>query len=169
MKKSTQTNIIFRMAIVAIFSAFVGLSGIFAIPLAGGAGYLNVSDVFIIIVSCAIDPISGLIVGAVGGGLADLFSGFLIYLPFTIIIKSLEGLLIGYTFKKIKNNLKYFVIIIIAILCAGMYMIPDLVFFDLSMMINNLPFNALQAIVNASLGLIIAILLKKRYLDKHKS
>lgn len=55
-------------------------------------GYLNLGDVFVLTSGLLLGPIYGTIAAGIGSCLADLFAGYMIYVPGTFIIKALTAL-----------------------------------------------------------------------------
>ncbi|MHA1472158.1 MAG: ECF transporter S component, partial [Promethearchaeota archaeon] len=66
------------------------------IPIPATGGYINIGDIAVMFTALLFGPIIGGITGGVGPMLSDVFSGaFIIYAPATLIIKGIEGFLIG--------------------------------------------------------------------------
>ena len=162
-KKLNTHQLITKMCLVALFAAITFVITFFLqIPISNGAGYLNLSDAIILLAACIIDPVSGALVGAIGAGLADLFSGYGMYVPFTIVIKALEALIAGYGFKKLKQPFFKYLLIFVGALCNPiLYTIPDGIFFELSGLLSGLPMNTLQACINSIIAISLVILVNK--------
>ncbi|MEG1222674.1 MAG: ECF transporter S component [Bacilli bacterium] len=103
MKKN---KLILRITLIAMFTALAfTLSAFIAIPYPGGIGYFNLGDVITIFVSIFIGPFEGALVGMLSGSFADLFGGYTIFIPFTIVAKLLLGLIAGLPhFFSLKNK-----------------------------------------------------------------
>jgi len=84
------------ISIIAIFTAlnFV-LTFWIQIPIPATGGYINIGDIAVMFTALLFGPIIGGISGGVGPMLADIFSPYIIYAPATLIIKGIEGFLIG--------------------------------------------------------------------------
>ena len=84
------------ISIIAIFTAlnFVATYWI-QIPIPATGGYINVGDIAVMFTALLFGPIIGGISGGVGSMISDIFSPYIIYAPATLIIKGLEGFLIG--------------------------------------------------------------------------
>ena len=63
-------------------------------------GYVNIGDAFIIISSLMFGPVAGMIAGGIGSAMADLLSGYAHFAVFTLIVKGIEGYIIGWLFVK---------------------------------------------------------------------
>lgn len=172
MKK--KSDLVFKMVLTAIFAALCYvITWLVAIPIPGtsGAGYINLSDLFIFVIAGLVDPWTAGIVGGLAGMLADITSGYGFFAPFTLLIKFIEGVVSGFFFKAIikgddtrkKRYLKSLLAFIAGgLLMAALYMIPDYVTYT-SITVSSDPqsfyfiffdfaFNIIQGIVNAVLG-----------------
>lgn len=88
MKKAVVKNI----ALCAVFAALVFLpTAFFHIPVGMGQ-YVHFGDAVIYIAACVLPFPFGTLAGAIGGGLADILSGFGYWAPFTVVIKALISL-----------------------------------------------------------------------------
>lgn len=65
------------------------------IPVPATQGYINLGDSMVYISALLFGPITGLLAGGIGSALADLLGGFSQFAPYTLVIKGLEGLLVG--------------------------------------------------------------------------
>jgi ECF transporter S component (folate family) len=66
------------------------------IPTPGTNGYVNIGDSVIFISSILFGPIPGMIAGGIGSALADILNGYSQWAIFTLLIKGLEGYLVGF-------------------------------------------------------------------------
>ena len=151
------------IALTYVFTMFI------SIPLSS-TGYINLSDFFIIFTTISIDPVCGLLVSIIAPALADLTLGYFIYIPFTILSKFLEFLVVYLIYYKIKGNIKYGLLWLGALVMALVYIIPDLIvlgFDQYLVSFVNFGFNFLQGIFGLILGLIVHQVFKKiKILDK---
>ncbi len=87
----------FLISMIGIFTAlnFVVTYWI-QIPIPATGGYINIGDVAVMFTALLFGPIIGGIAGGVGPMLADIFSPWIIYAPATLLIKGIEGFLIGF-------------------------------------------------------------------------
>ena len=68
-------------------------------------GYVNVGDVFVLFSVYYLGPI-GVVCAGVGSALADLFSGYAIYAPATLLIKSAMAISAYYCFTSLSKIIK---------------------------------------------------------------
>jgi uncharacterized membrane protein len=76
-----------------VFSFVTAL--LFPIYIPATGGYFSFSDIAVLFVSFAFGPITGLVAGGVGAGLADLSAGYAQFAPITLVAHGLEGLVAG--------------------------------------------------------------------------
>ena len=109
---------------IGIFAALTCvITMVIAFPIPATQGFINVGDAVVMITGLLFGPIIGSISGGVGSALADLFLGYTIYAPATLIIKGLEGLFVGLISNPRKNYAKLNYRDIIGILIGGITMV----------------------------------------------
>ena len=93
------------------------------IPIPATSGYINAGDSMIFLASVVFGPQFGLIAGGLGSALADILAGYAQYAPITLVVKGLEGWIVGkialQAGKRAGLNIKD----ILAILAGGLVMI----------------------------------------------
>ena len=62
-------------------------------------GYMNLGDTVVLLAAYLLGPVYGALAGGVGSCLADLFSGYVMYVPATLIIKAIMGLVAGLIYR----------------------------------------------------------------------
>lgn len=65
------------------------------IPVPATQGYINLGDSMVYVAALLFGPITGLLAGGIGSALADLLGGYSQFAPYTLVIKGLEGLIVG--------------------------------------------------------------------------
>lgn len=63
------------------------------------SGYVNIGDAMIFFVALSFGKKYGAICGGIGSALADLISGYTHYILITLVVKGLEGFVVGCLFK----------------------------------------------------------------------
>jgi uncharacterized membrane protein len=89
----TRTAQITRLSLLIALTAAVTMAVRIPVPRTGG--YINLGDAVVYIAALLFGPLYGLVAGGVGSSLADLLGGYGVFAPFTLVIKGLEGLLVG--------------------------------------------------------------------------
>ena len=147
------------LSMIAIFGAFTCVvTMVIAFPIPATNGFINIGDAVVMITGLIFGPIIGGIAGGIGSSLADLFLGFTIYAPATLVIKGLEGFLVGLIAnpkKKYKWNYRDF----IAVIVGGTTMVIG--YFLYEIMIYGVPSALYEFILNSiiqfGLGSVIAL------------
>ena len=67
-------------------------------------GYMNLGDTVVILGAYLLGPLYGAVAGGVGPALADLLSGYTVYVPATLIIKAIMGVLAAVLYRSIGKN-----------------------------------------------------------------
>ncbi len=146
-------------ALIFVITAFV------SVP-AGAYGNINLGDAFIIIATFILGPY-GAICGGIGAMIADLIGAYAIYAPGTLIIKALLSLACYFTYKGIKNIIRFDLISrLIGALCGEAvmvlgYFLYEWMLFGISTAVISIPFNVIQGGASLVLGTIISYLLTK--------
>jgi uncharacterized membrane protein len=90
-------RLIISLSLIGVFSAFICvLTMVISIPIPATQGFINIGDAGVMICGLLFGPIIGSFSGGIGSALADIFLGYTIYAPGTLIIKGLEGFLVGF-------------------------------------------------------------------------
>lgn len=85
------------LAAAAIFAALTFVVTRYTvIPIPATRGFFNLGEVVIYVAALTYGPAVGMIAGGLGSGLADVAAGYAYYAPFTLVIKGIEGLLVGW-------------------------------------------------------------------------
>lgn len=157
MKHTASHKHIKLICISAMFAALVFVAT-FLVKVPLPVGYVHIGDGIVFLASAILPLPYAMIASAVGVGLADLCSGYAIYIPITVIIRILTVLF----FSRKKPMLSWHNIIALAvsiILCAVGYWAFEAIFVYESGIaaLAGLPFNIAQS----ALGAIIYIIVSK--------
>ncbi len=88
-------NIAKRVALGAILAATVTLATMLHVPLPGLRIYFNLGEGVIYIIALLLGARFGGLCGGVGAALADMLLGYPLWAPLTLVIKGLEGYIVG--------------------------------------------------------------------------
>ena len=155
-----QTKKTLKLVMAALLAAMTCVATmIIKIPLTATGGYINLGDCIVLLSGILLGPLYGGLAAGIGSALADLFSGYVAFLPATFLIKGFMAVIVGLLVKNLsKNNA---VKTAIAGALAECFMIAGYFFFEAVVMgfglgaAASIPGNAIQGIV----GLILAMLL----------
>lgn len=139
-------------------------------------GYINFGDIFVLLGGWVMGPIYGFAVGGIGSALADLFSGYAVYMPGTFIIKGLTAASAAIIFHRLSKKegtiLKISRIISALageiIMIAGYYLYAAIPMGEgFTVALQSLPGNAIQGVFGIVGGMIICTAIEKtRLLSK---
>lgn len=158
-KKKINKATTFYIVLIALFSALVCVLTIF-VQIPYGKGYINFGDTLIFLAASLLGPVGGMISGAIGSSLADIFSGFATYAPFTFVVKGGEGFLCGilysYVFRKQRPILRR----LFSMLIAGAWMVigyflTDLMLYGFEASLANFISGPIQAGASLVVALIV--------------
>ena len=169
-------SIIYKLTASAVFAAIIFVATMF-ISIRLPNGYANLGDCFVIVGALVLGKYYGAAAAAIGSGLADIISGFVIYAPATIIIKALMAIcvsLIVYFFNKNKNNKIKALGVVVSAIAAEIimvlgYYLYEILLYGLSTASLSVVGNVFQGIVGlVTAPIIYGILLKTKILSALK-
>jgi uncharacterized membrane protein len=86
-----------QVAGAAVFTAFVAAAtSVFSVTIPATNGYFNVGEIMVYTSALLMGPYVGAFAGGVGSMISDLSLGYPYYAPGTLVIKGLEGFIVGY-------------------------------------------------------------------------
>lgn len=132
------------------------------VPTPGTNGYVNVGDAVIFITSILFGPLAGMLAGGVGSALADLLSGYPHWALFTLIIKGLEGYLVGIIVSKsntISRNI-FSISIGIVVMVIGYFLAGAILKGSFIVSAASIPSNIVQGIVSMIIAIPLSLSLK---------
>ena len=96
-----------ELSILAMFTAVVCVATvILKMDIPATHGFFNVGDSMVYVTALLFGPVIGGIAGGVGSSLADILLGFPLYAPGTLVIKGVEGLIVGYLGHKVRPRVE---------------------------------------------------------------
>lgn len=127
-------------AIMAALTCVVTMSISIYIP--SSNGFFNIGESIVYLSAILFGPYIGALSGGIGSMAADLFLGYPNYAPGTLVIKGIEGFVVGFIYQKLRNGksieIKKVLIFIIPLISIGLLLyilvilrvIPDYVGFS---------------------------------------
>ncbi|NLN77230.1 MAG: ECF transporter S component [Armatimonadetes bacterium] len=146
-----------------LLSAVILLATYFSIPIPTGTGYVHLGDGAIFASAVLLGPFAAISAG-LGSMLADLLTGFPHYMPATLVIKGLMGLVAGLAFRRfphMKWTGQCLLFIVCALIMAGGYFVTEIYLYGLAAAIGSLPFNGLQGLAGVVAGLALVPLMRR--------
>ncbi len=84
------------IALTGLMTALVlVITRAFVLPIPQTKGFFNLGEAGVYMAAVLFGPVVGALAGGIGSALADLTLGYTQYAPFTLVIKGLEGALVG--------------------------------------------------------------------------
>ena len=159
------------VSIIGIFAAFTCvLTFIVPITIPATQGYINLGDIGVMISGLLFGPIIGGIAGGIGSALADLFIAPIYAIP-TLIIKGLEGLIVGLIANPKKHYLKLNYRDFLAVIFGGLvmvfgYLLVEIVLYGFPSALFEFFFNGtIQFGLGVSSALIFAFVARKNIVN----
>jgi uncharacterized membrane protein len=153
----------FTLAAAAVFAALVFAVTALIPPIAipATSGYFNLGETIIYAAALIFGPLEGLLAGGLGASLADGYLGFAQFAPGTLIIKGIEGAIVGFLFSKLQkriSNITACACIAVTIggleMVAGYFLYEQIVLgYPFAAALIEVPFNLVQM----AIGLIVAV------------
>lgn len=144
-----------QLTLAALFMALTTVATmVIHIPVPATQGFVNVGDSFVLLSGLLFSHYYGALIGGVGSALADLFLGYTIFAPVTLIVKAIEALLASYIDRG--NTVSRVIAVIVGVtwMVFG-YFIFEVFMFDLPVAISAVIPNSIQGAVSAGLALLL--------------
>jgi len=151
-----------KIALAAMFAAlvFIVTSQIPPISIPATSGYFNLGETIIYITALLFGPLIGALAGGIGSMLGDVYLGFAQFAPGTLVIKGLEGAIVGFLNTKLKRYISNLTLrISISVVIGGLEMVTG--YFLYEQIVLGYPFAAALAevpfnLVQMAIGLVVA-------------
>ena len=129
-------------------------------------GYINLGDCVVLLSGWLLSPWYAFFAAGIGSALADIFSGYILYAPATLIIKGLMAVFacVGYNFliKKSKENFSRIISGLGAeVIMAVGYFLFEGVLYGFAPSLVNIPANVVQGVAGLVLGFVLIKIFKK--------
>lgn len=141
MRESTRTLTYSAMAIALVAIATMSLQ----IPIPQTRGYINLGDTLIFVFALLWGSQVGALAGGLGSALADLLTGYAHWAPFTLVIKGVEGFLVGaLASREQKPSKKIFFLSLAGLEMVGGYFLAGSLLYGPGVAIVEIPGNLVQ-------------------------
>ena len=156
-----------EIALAAIMAALVAASTLLIqVPIPATQGFFNVGDAMVMVAALTFGPIVGFFAGGFGSALADLIGGWYVWVPFTLVIKGLEGFLAGSIVVLDDEGggvkTKIFSWIVAGSEMVVGYFLVQYYMYGLGAALTELPFNILQMVAAGIIGIPLSIVVSRR-------
>ncbi|MCL2036593.1 MAG: TIGR04002 family protein [Oscillospiraceae bacterium] len=126
-----------------------------------GSGYIHMGDSVIYLAACVLPFPYAIFVGAIGGALADVFGGYVIWIVPTLIVKALITLPYNSKSDTILTKRNAFMVLPAGLITVIGYAIAEMLLFGWAGIISGLLMGVIQPIGSAILFLLFAAMLDK--------
>lgn len=156
-----------KLKMLVMTALFVALSyvatTVLMIPAPAG-GYINLGDTVVLLGAYLLGPVYGAAAGGVGAALADLLTGYGVYVPATLVIKALMGLTAALLYRALKK--KGWAVIVCGaaaetIMVAGYCLYDGFLAGDPAVGLMGVPGNLVQAVFGLAASAVLAAALRK--------
>ncbi|MDR0880758.1 MAG: ECF transporter S component [Clostridioides sp.] len=166
-KKNTSKSMTSSVVQVGIMAAIAFVcTSIINIPFFSGEGVLHLGDSAVFIAAIMLGKKKGALAGAIGMTLFDVLSPYVVWAPFTFVIKGLMGYTAGviayrngYEGKNLWNNVLAFIVAGVVMMIG--YFFAGWMIYDWPNAVLGVPSNALQVLLGMAVALPITNQLKK--------
>ena len=149
-------NTIQKLAKAGLLAAMIFLlTAVVSIPIPGGAGYINLGDAGVLTAAALLGGWWGAACAGIGSALADLFLGFGVYAPATLVIKGGMALLAAFLLKKMPKKLSIVALLLSALLVPAGYFVYESLLYGVPSTWVNVGFNTMQCIVGALVAQVL--------------
>ena len=152
---------------IAVMSALTIVATMISVNFAPTAGYFNFGDVIVVTTALLFGSKIGGVAGGLGSALADVYLGYGMFAPFTLVIKGTEGFVVGYLAggkDGVSRNRKIMAWLVGGIIIIAGYWIAEVAFLGIGVeyaTTEALTINILQAIISV-LGIPLSDQVRKR-------
>jgi uncharacterized membrane protein len=164
MKNSKNTA--HRIVIAALIAALCTVATmIIKVPSPTG-GYVNIGDSVVILAGWMLSPVYAFLAAAVGSALADVFAGYIVYVPATFLIKGIMALAAFFLARAIGKKTGNLVSKLLSgiaaeIIMIGGYLVFEGFLYGFASALTNVPANAVQGAISLVLGVLLAKVFEK--------
>ena len=160
------------IVLIGLMIAFVCVATmVIQIPVPMTEGYVNIGDSIIFVTSIVFGPIPGMVAGGIGSALADILTGYSHWAIFTLIIKGLEGYIVGFIVRKNTNLVKNIIATLLGVIVmvCGYLLAGGFLQGSLIVSLGSVPSNIIQGIMSMIIGIPLAsYLLTIKYIKSFK-
>jgi uncharacterized membrane protein len=159
-KERGKFGVSIKLTLATVFAAlvFIVTSQIPPIPIPATSGYFNVGETIIYVAALLFGSAVGALSGGIGAMLADIYLGFGVFAPGTLVIKGIEGAIVGFLNLRLRYITNRTLRAVVSVIAGGMEMVIGYFLYEQlvlgsALAFAEVPFNIVQMLV----GLAIAV------------
>ena len=124
-------------------------------------GYMNLGDCVVLLSGCLQGPVYGAVAGGVGSALADLLSGYAVYVPGTLVIKAVMAALAGALYRRGRKLLPVWAALAELVMIVGYWLYDGFLMGSLAGSAAGIPSNIIQGVVGGVCGVALVAALSR--------
>ena len=151
------------IAMVFVATRFINIR----LPISVNGGLIHLGNVMLFATAIVFGKKKGALAGAFGMGIFDIFSPYMIWAPFTFVIRGVMGLIVGSIAYSKDNDGDNVFLNVIGIILSGIWMIggyyvtEGILYGNWITPVTSIPGNVAQLVVGLVFGIPLAIALKR--------
>lgn len=159
MNKSIQkTKSIVFSALLAALTCVATMS--LHIPTPGTSGYIHPGDAVVILSGILLGPVSGALAAGLGSAMADLLSGYMLYVPITFFVKALMAIICYFVYHHLLTKINHILLKSIITGCFSTFIVVSGYYFFEYFMYGSGAFASIPAnLIQGLAGLVISTFL----------
>ena len=124
-------------------------------------GYMNLGDCVVLLSGCLLGPVYGAVAGGVGSALADLLSGYAVYVPGTLVIKAFMAALAGGLYRRSRKLLPVGAVLAELVMIVGYWLYDGILLGSLAGRAAGIPSNIIQGVFGGVCGVALVAALSR--------
>ena len=124
-------------------------------------GYMNLGDCVVLLSGCLLGPVYGAVAGGVGSALADLLSGYAVYVPGTLVIKAVMAALAGGLYRRSRKLLPVGAVLAELVMIVGYWLYDGFLMGSLAGSAAGIPSNIIQGLFGGVCGVALVAALSR--------
>ena len=124
-------------------------------------GYMNLGDCVVLLSGCLLGPVYGAVAGGVGSALADLLSGYAVYVPGTLVIKAVMAALAGVLYRRSRKLLPVGAVLAELVMIVGYWLYDGFLMGSLAGSAAGIPSNIIQGLFGGVCGVALVAALRR--------
>jgi len=158
MKRSICLLSMSALGVVLTFTA-----SLIRIPVPSVRWFFHLGDAVIFIMALLFGPVAGCIAGALGSSWADVQMGLTVWVPMTLVIKGVEGLVVGWIGQDQNGSWEVPSLIAGSVVMIAGYAVASVFLFGWPALIWEVPVDLVQCSVAMILSLFLVRNIRKRF------
>jgi len=123
-------------------------------------GYIHLGDCIVLLCGWMLGPVYGACAASIGSALADVLSGYMIYVPATFVTKGLTAFIVWGIYRLLKERINRVLALCLSSVAAELFMVISYYLFEgviygFIPSLANVPANLIQALSGVILGVVL--------------